>query len=245
MDNAQFIEIATLISAFSFGFLSSVHCVGMCGGIAGALSLSIPGGRRASRWLQVFYSACYNFGRIFSYGVAGTIAAGVSFETITFFSPDVGLIFLRILSAVILVFMGFYLAGWFPSFATLEHVGIPLWRRLEPLGRRFMPLKSPLYAFAYGAIWGWLPCGLVYSVLLYSASSGSALQGGLTMIMFGVGTLPAVFGISMASQWFLAMRRKDAVRKVVGLTVVVLGIASLVYTGGLFGEDCAVCGVDK
>jgi len=164
MDDAQIFEFASLFTAFTVGLFSSLHCVGMCGGIAGALSLSIPGGHQAGGTSRVFYGLSYNLGRIASYGAAGVLAASISFETVTIVSPEMGLLFLRTLSAIILVSMGLYLAGWFPSFATMEQIGVPLWRRLEPLGRKFLPLKSPLYALAYGAVWGWLPCGLVYSV---------------------------------------------------------------------------------
>ena len=245
MDTVQIFEIDSLLTAFSVGVVSSLHCVGMCGGIAGVLSLSIPGGRQAGSVRQALYGLSYNLGRIFSYGLAGTLAAGISFETVTIVSPEAGLLFLRTFSAVVLVSMGLYLAGWFPSFAFIEQAGKPLWRWLEPLTRKLLPLKSPLSALAYGAVWGWLPCGLVYSVLLYSASSGTPLQGGLTMIMFGLGTLPAMLSVTLASRWLLALRKNPTAKQMLGVFVVVLGLASLLYTGSLVGQDCTVCGVQE
>ncbi len=132
----------TLTAAFTLGLLSATHCLGMCGGIVGALSLSLPESVRRARHRQILFITLYNLGRIGSYALAGALAGGLGAELLQRISPEYGHTVLRYLSAFLLIAIGLYLAGWLPQVARLESVGIPLWRRLEPLGRRLLPQGS-------------------------------------------------------------------------------------------------------
>jgi uncharacterized protein len=216
-----------LLAPFLIGLASSLHCVGMCGGIIGALSLSLPPAVRARRATLFAYTFTYSVGRILSYALAGALLGAAGGGLFGMFSPEYGHALLRGLAAVLLIGMGLYLAGWFPKFAQLERLGTPLWRRLEPLGQRLLPVRSPLQALGFGLVWGWLPCGLVYSTLLWSASSGSAGMGALYMVAFGLGTLPAVLTTGLLAGWVTRLTRLPTARAVIGLSLILFGLASL------------------
>lgn len=216
-----------LLAPFLIGLASALHCVGMCGGIIGALSLSLPPAVRARRAQLFAYTLTFSLGRIASYALAGALLGGLGGGLFGLLSPELGHTLLRSVAAVLLIGMGLYLAGWFPKFAQLERLGVPLWRRLEPLGQRLLPVRSPFQALGFGLVWGWLPCGLVYSTLLWSASSGNAGSGALYMVAFGLGTLPAVVTTGMLAGWITRLTRLPAARTAIGLSLILFGLASL------------------
>ena len=220
----------TLVAAFLIGLASALHCVGMCGGIIGALSFSLPEPVRTQRPLLLGYLLAYNGGRVASYTLAGSLVGALGSGLFDNLSPTFGHQVLRLLAAVLLVGIGLYLAGWFPRFAQLERIGVPLWKRLEPLGQKLLPVRSPLQAFGFGLVWGWLPCGLVYSTLLWSASSGSGTRGALTMLMFGLGTLPAVLATGLLAGWITRIRQLPAARAAIGISLIAFGLASLWFS---------------
>jgi len=216
-----------LLAPFLIGLASGLHCVGMCGGIIGALSLSLPPTVRARRAHLLIYTLTYSLGRITSYGLAGALMGGLGGQVFGALSPEYGHALLRGLAALLLIGMGLYLAGWFPKFAQLERLGVPLWKRLEPLGQRLLPVRSLPQALGFGLVWGWLPCGLVYSTLLWSASSGSVGRGALYMVAFGLGTLPAVLTTGLLTGWVTRLMRQPKARAVIGVSLIVFGLASL------------------
>lgn len=229
-------DASALITALTLGLLSSLHCLGMCAGIAGALALSLPAG--PWRLLSIF---AFNLGRLTSYGVAGALAGGLGGKVLGGLAPETGNLVLRLAAAGVLVAIGLYVAGWWPALGRLERLGEPLWRAIEPLGRRLLPARTPLHALAYGAIWGWLPCGLVYSTLLWAGTTGGARSGFLTMIMFGLGTLPVMWLSGLFARSLAVWTRRPEARRVLGLALMVAGLASLLYTGSL-APECTVCG---
>jgi hypothetical protein len=131
-----------------------------------------------------------------------------------------------------MVGVGLYLAGWFPRFALIERIGVPLWRRLEPVGRRLLPVRSPVHAYVFGLVWGWLPCGLVYSALLWTTSSGGAAPGALFMLAFGAGTLPSVMTAGIVTGWIARLTRLPLVRPVVGLLLIGIALTGLALSFG-------------
>jgi hypothetical protein len=137
---------------------------------------------------------------------------------------------LRLLAALMVIAVGLYLAGWFPGFARVERLGQPLWQRLEPLGRRLFPIRSPGRALAFGAVWGWLPCGMVYSALVLALGAGGPASGALFMALFGLGTLPAVAGAGAMAGLTARLRRIPHLNRVMGVTLVVLAVAGLWYS---------------
>lgn len=216
--------------AFSIGLLSVVHCLGMCSGIIGALSFSLPAEINSSRRNLFPYVLAYNFGRISSYALAGALLAALSGQIFEFVSPSYGHTFLLWLSTIILLIIGLHLAGWFPKLHALERLGQPVWRKIEPYGRRLLPVKSPFHAFLFGAVWGWLPCGLVYSALIWAASSGSAVSGALLMLMFGLGTLPTTVTAGMLTGWLKKLTQTPNIRRGAGVVLIVTALISPLYS---------------
>ena len=215
------LELAPLlVSALILGLLGGGHCLGMCGGLMGALSLAIPAEQR-SRRLQLLLA--YNFGRISSYALAGLLL-GLAGWAVGNSPLAMGL---RIAAGLLLIAMGLYLAGWWSGLTRIEAVGRHLWRHLQPFTRHFMPVSSIRRAFCLGAIWGWLPCGLVYSSLLWAASQGSALESGLLMFTFGLGTMPVLLASGLAAERLSRLLRQRGVRITGGLLVILFGIWTL------------------
>jgi len=131
---------------------------------------------------------------------------------------------LQMLAGLFLLALGLYLGGWWFGLLRLERGGALLWRHIEPLGRRLLPVRSPLQALALGALWGWLPCGLVYSVLIWSISTGSAVHGGLLMLSFGVGTLPLLTGLGLSAGAASRVLRRRWIRGAAGAAVAGYGL---------------------
>lgn len=213
----------TFISAFFIGLFSTLHCVGMCGGIIGALTFSLPEHIRNNRWRLIPYVSAYNFGRITSYTLAGALAGSFG-ENIIALAPQNGHLALQLFAAILMVGIGLYLAGWFPAFAKIEHIGRPIWKKLEPISQKLIPVKSPSHAYLFGIVWGWLPCGLVYTALIWSSTASSAKDGALLMLAFGAGTLPTVIIAGILTGWFVRLNRSKYIRPLVGLTVIAMAI---------------------
>lgn len=217
----------SLFAVFTIGLVSTLHCLGMCGGIIGALSLNLPPEVQHNRWRLLPYVLTYNLGRVISYAVAGTLVGAVGERLFAAISPQYGHAVLQWIAAMVMTAMGLHLAGWFPRLAQVESAGRPLWRLLEPIGQRLLPVRSPRHALLFGLIWGWLPCGLVYSMLITAASAGGAVQGALLMTAFGAGTLPTVAAAGILTGYMARLSRSRNVRRGAGVVVIILALASV------------------
>lgn len=205
------------------GFLGSAHCVGMCGGIAAALSASSVGDART----KIRRSVSYNAGRLASYASMGALA-GFFGATLAGMAGTTGMLVLRFVAALLIVAVGLHLAGWSRLVTHIEAAGGPVWRRLAPIARRMRASSSPFAAFGFGALWGWLPCGLLYSALTVAAASGSWTDGALSMAAFGIGTLPATLSIGAFAAGGASLLRGPAARAACGLLVMVFGAWTMV-----------------
>lgn len=211
------------LAAFLVGLLGGVHCVGMCGGIVGALSLGLPPEIRAQPARLLPFLFAYNIGRVASYVAAGALVGGVGWFAANLGDVHIAQRILQGLAGAFMVALGLYLGGWWYGLTRVEALGGRLWRYLEPLGRHLMPVTRPVRAFQLGLVWGWLPCGLVYSVLIWALSAGGAVQGAFLMGAFGLGTLPNLLLMgTFASQLARATRRRW-VRAVAGVLVAAFG----------------------
>ena len=215
----------TLIGAFAFGLLASGHCLVMCGGIAGALGTVT--GRNANGGTRWSLLAGYQIGRITSYALAGVALGGIGAGLVQLLDQDRVRVALRWMTALVLVLLALHL---------LRHgrgvdgtIGRSVWAKLAPLARRFLPVRSFPQALAFGALWGWMPCGLVYSVLVVAALGVDPLYSAAIMLMFGLGTVPAVLigalGAGKAAQ-FLSHKRLRS-----GVAAMMLAFAALTAGG--------------
>lgn len=227
-------NIESLTAAFLVGLLGGTHCIGMCGGIVGALSSGLTGQLRESRWRYLAAQLAYNAGRIGSYAFAGLLAGAFAArvaETGILEGQPVG----RYLAAAIMILFGIYLAGWWRTLLLLEKAGARLWKYLEPLGRRWLPVRHAGQAFLLGLVWGWLPCGMVYAALAMAMASGTAVGGAATMLAFGLGTLPTLLTVGLAYNALRRFLQHPGVRTVAGILVMLLGLVLLL--GGAGGHE--------
>jgi len=209
------------LSAFLVGLAGSVHCVGMCGGIVSSFTFMLP--KNSRQWP---YLITYNMGRIFSYTIAGAFAGllGASVTSADFLSVQL----LPLLSGVFMVLLGLYIGNWWRVLTMLEGAGQPIWRFISPYSKIFLPFRTPLHALPYGIIWGWLPCGLVYSSLTWSMTSGSALGGALNMFFFGLGTLPALLALGASGATLRRWMTNSITRRVIALLLIIFGVSILI-----------------
>ena len=214
------------IAAFLVGLLGGVHCVGMCGGIVGALCLGLDGGLDTNKTAQQNFKKTfpfllsYNAGRISSYTLAGILMGSIGWlgsHLFTLYSIQQTL---EIIAATFMLALGLYIAGWWKGLAKIEHWGGKvIWKRLEPVGRKFMPVRSYPQAFFLGLVWGWLPCGLVYSVVIWTISTQSPLEGGLLMLSFGLGTLPNLLLMGVFASTLTQFIQQPWVKQVAGVMI--------------------------
>ncbi len=220
---------APLAAAFLIGLLGGVHCVGMCGGIVGALTVNSP--RRTRAWsLHLAYSA----GRIASYAAAGALMGMIGGVGSVLFNHILPVqMLLYVLANLILVGLGLYLAGVAKQVARLEALGAWLWRRIQPLGAKLVPADTATKALALGALWGWLPCALVYSVLATALVSGGSEKGAAVMLAFGLGTLPNLLLAGMLFKRLRDIASDRRVRLAAGVLVAGFGVVGLARTAKL------------
>jgi hypothetical protein len=197
-----------ILAALVMGLLGSAHCIVMCGGIVGMLS---AGASRAR------LTIAYNLGRITSYAAAGAIAGLVGHAL------DGARVGLRFAAALLMIGVGLYVAGRWRRFAALERIGAPLWKRVEPMAKGLLPVRTVPRALALGGLWGWMPCGLVYGALALAVTGGGAATGALTMLAFGAGTLPVLLALGALASYVKALARVAWVRTAAGLVIVALG----------------------
>lgn len=206
-------------SLFLVGLVGGGHCIGMCGGIVSALSMN----SRA----QPFLHLAYNAGRLFSYSVAGALVGTLGGMSMAISGIFPMRIILFVLANLMLIALGFYLLGASKILAFTERFGQKLWRRLQPLTKRFLPARTIAQAFPLGVLWGWLPCGMVYSALGTAMMSGSALQGAGMMLAFGAGTLPSLLLAGLLAVRMRAFAARPAVRYIAGGLVLAFGVHGL------------------
>lgn len=207
----------SFIALFIVGLLGAGHCAGMCGGIVGALSLQSPRGGGVS----VAVHFAYNLGRIASYALAGLVAGTLGQLAGNLLALQHGL---YLFASLMLIALGFYLLGLTQTLAWLEKGGQGVWRRIQPFTARFLPVRGVAQAFPLGLLWGWLPCGLVYSALTTALAAGSAGQGALLMLAFGLGTLPNLLLAGLLLARFRRFAQARGTRMVSGLLVLGYGL---------------------
>ena len=215
--------------AFITGLLGGVHCFGMCGGIVGALTLNTSTPQKQQTQKSQFGILFgYNFGRLSGYMTAGAIAAFLSSSVVDLTGLQVAKQVLSVIASLFMIALGLYLAGLWNGISRIESTGAVLWKKIQPLTKHFMPVTKFSQAVPLGFLWGWLPCGLVYTALIWTLSASSALEGALIMLFFGLGTLPNLLAMGVIAARLSKWVRNPSVRLIAGLLVVLLGIVTLI-----------------
>jgi len=210
----------SLLVLFLAGLLGGGHCIGMCGGIVTALTIQLPA--QQNRW---FILLGYNLGRIASYIAIGAIMGMLGS---TLLNRTHGLqTGLYLLASLMIIAIGLYLAGLSQAITLIERLGQPVWRLLQPWVKRLIPVKTPVQAMLAGALWGWIPCGLVYSASLSAMASGSATSGAVSMACFAIGTLPNLLAMGIFADYLRKSLRNRKIRLAAGLIVTVTGVFQL------------------
>lgn len=199
---------------FLIGFLGGGHCMGMCGGLSTAFALQLP--PHIPRLGLIFLM---NAGRISSYVLIGILLGALGQLGISLDQTHTLQKVLFIMAHLLLLMLGLYLAGIFDGARHIESVGKPIWRWLNPFLNRLLPIRRVSACFGVGLLWGWLPCGMVYSASLYALGSGSAIKGGLLMLAFALGTLPNLLAMGYFAVQLKSILQNQTVRLIAGLLI--------------------------
>jgi len=231
---------AMLLAAFFAGVLGGAHCAAMCGGIVGAVCRPRSDAATAAQWRQAL---AYNGGRIFSYTVAGALVAALGQGGLALRGGPLAQQVLLAMAGATLLLMALYVAGVTPVARALEAAGSVAWRRIQPCSRWFLPVDSVPRALGLGAVWGWLPCGMVYAVLLTAAATADVRHGALVMLAFGLGTLPNMLAIALLSGQLRKFSALRPVRLAAGAVIGGLGVFGIVKAlqPAAFGGDGLLC----
>lgn len=205
--------MSILISAFVLGMMGSFHCAGMCGPIAIALPLhgnSVGG--------KIFGGSLYNLGRTLTYGIMGALfgllGQGVAMLG---FQQKISVI-MGSLMIISVLFPALFKNQYSMSKSWFSLVG----RLKSAIGQMFS-IRSFKSLFFIGMLNGLLPCGLVYMAIAGAIGTGSAALGTLYMILFGLGTIPMLLGISLAGNLVSVALRKR-INKLIPIMIILVGI---------------------
>jgi len=252
-----------LLPFFAAGLAASVHCVGMCGGIAATLGGAAAPRPRSGEMVAplVFHAprdgaataatasaapaaayamlarllriASFNAGRIATYTMAGAVAGGLTEGALGLAAAAPLQQAALALANLMLLAAGLYLMNAWQGLAHVERAGQRVWRHVQPLLRPLLPMDTPAKALAAGALWGWLPCGLVYSMLVTAMLSGDGFNGAAIMLAFGLGTMPLLFAAGLAGMALRRFLQRRAVRIACGGLVMMFGVLGLLRLAGV------------
>ncbi len=220
--------IINLIIAFNLGLFSSLHCVGMCGGFISSLMLVTSDSNeinKSKKKKNLKSSFAYNFGRTISYSIAGLLMGLFGLALAELLAQFNIHFVLQLLASIILISIALNILGLFQLSMRLESIGMTLWKRAQPLAKGLLPVDNFIKAFLFGMVWGWLPCGMVYSALLFSLTTGSALNGMLIMLCFGLGTLPTMISAGYFIEYLNQFRQHKQLRWFTATVLIVIAVA--------------------
>lgn len=206
------------ISPFLIGLFSSVHCLAMCGGLCGIFCKNSPS------LTTVFL---INFGRIITYTILGLIFAGIV-QGLALSLPvaEIGF-WIRSILGIILIFLGVRILFNKSSLHSFFSSNV-IWDKVKKRLHAINNINSTFAHLSKGILWGLIPCGLVYGVLIAAATTHNMLQGGMFMFAFGLGTLPSMFvaaGLINNSQKYL---QQKSLRYSAGVFIIIIGLWSMI-----------------
>ena len=230
-----------VLAPFLIGFVGSLHCLGMCGPLVIAYSLHIkrPDEKTtvtgaSSFQIGLFHHLFFHLGRLLTYGLLGALAAGL------FYLADLKIVFLNLrggitlLGGMVMIFFGLVLLKILPlpGFLTVSSMAAgSFWgKRLPPLFKS-QHLGSKM---ALGLATGFLPCGLSWAMIAKAATAGHVAVGFLTMVAFGLGTVPALF-VTGFSASYISLRMRLLGERIAAISVIVMGLIMVMKGGKIFG----------
>jgi sulfite exporter TauE/SafE len=227
------------VTAFTAGLLGGAHCAAMCGGIVSLTCAPGPDGQPRG----VAYTLAYNLGRVASYIAAGALAGALGQAGIALRGGAMARHLLMFLMGATLIVVALNVAGVRPVTRGIEAAGSFLWRQVQPVSRHFLPVTTPWQALGLGALWGWLPCGMVYAVLLMALASGNAGEGALILAAFGLGTLPNLLAIGAAVGRTRRWMRITWVRYLASGLIAAVGVYGMLHVlqPAAMQPDSALC----
>lgn len=210
--------------AFLMGLGSTGHCLLMCGGISAALSSQLIEESLFRRSLKLLI---FHLGRLSCYSVLGLVL-GTFIQTLTSSSGTL-IIVSRLLAAFMIIIMGLYIAGFSNIIKHVEKRMGFIWHRLQPITLRYMHMQKWHHAYLLGFIWGFLPCGMIYSTLLWASANNQGAYTALLMFSFGIGTLPALFASNFFSVQAFSLFQKKNYKRAIGILLIFFGIVSMAF----------------
>lgn len=213
----------SVAAAFLAGISGGVHCAAMCGPLIG-IACGPCGRGRSREWLG--RALAYNAGRIATYAIAGGATGAIGAAGLALRGAPATQQALLAVMSFSLILLAAYVAGFAPFVRSIERVGAAVWRRVGPGAGRFLPVNTPGRAFGLGFVFGWLPCGMVYLVLIAALTTADPLQGAMVMTAFGLGTLPNVLAISAWFKYVAAVKGRFA-RALIAAVIAAVGVAGV------------------
>lgn len=217
-------QAISLGAAFIAGVSGSAHCFAMCGGLAGAVGMRARAVQQSPR--RVFASALLaNVGRIGSYALVGAMVGAAGSALAALMEWLHLAMWLRVFAGALLIAVAARVVFGWNAFAWLERAGAALWSRsFVRLAPQAAQGSGAAQSLLMGAAWGWLPCGLVYSMALYAVLAGSAWRGAAVMLAFGAGTLPSMLSSGLLAAQLARMFKYPGARWAAGAALAAFGV---------------------
>lgn len=217
-----------LLTALVVGFLGGVHCLGMCGPLAGAFTFSLSADIQVKPVRVAQMQLAYNFGRISSYVFLGGVAGVLGMVLVEAGSLLSVQRWMLAFAGIWMLVLAAWLVGWSALPSRLEQLAGGWWGGLASRWRsRFLPVRRVSGAYFFGLLWGCLPCGLVYSTLLLSLSSGSCFEGALVMLAFGIGTFPNLMLMGVSAFWLTRLQQQLWLRRLAAVGIALFGVLTV------------------
>jgi sulfite exporter TauE/SafE len=229
------VHVISLVAAFATGIAGTAHCFGMCGGMAAAVGgkarRDVAGApnQAARAFVQV---VLYHLGRLGGYALLGAAAGAAGSVLLGAFDLLRLATVLRLATGVLIIAMGVRLLAGLGGIGVLEKAGARFWRHLAPAARRLAASNGVAAALGAGLIWGWLPCGLVYSMLALAAATATPSMGAATLLAFGAGTLPAMVASGLLASQLSRVLKSPRARPIAGIALVACGVWTVLAAHG-------------
>lgn len=217
------IETKDLIVALMIGLGSTGHCIMMCGGISSSLLSKIGHYSTAEKLLRL---VLFHGGRLLCYSSIGLLFGSLIQNSANY--AQTGFI-TRTIAGALLILIGLYIAGFSRVLQQLERRMAFFWRALQPIVQRYLPMQKIHHALFIGFLWGFLPCGIIYSTALWAGSEARHSSAALLMFVFGLGTLPGLMIVHIGSHAIVQSWKKLFPKRAIGILMILFGLWSLPF----------------